>query len=58
MVSVELVELKEQLGEVMDKQFIKPSICIGYSSLLVKKKDGSRRLCVDALNRKILHFSQ
>ncbi|XP_052735534.1 uncharacterized protein LOC128197518 [Vigna angularis] len=48
MAPAELVELKKQIEELMDKQFIKPSVSPwGAPVLLVKKKDGSSRLCVD-----------
>jgi hypothetical protein len=40
----ELGELKKQLEELLDKKFIRPSV---PPMLLVKKKDGSVRLCVD-----------
>ncbi|XP_047173236.1 uncharacterized protein LOC124841097 [Vigna umbellata] len=44
----ELIELKKQIKELMDKQFIRPSASPwGAPVLLVKKKDGSFRLCVD-----------
>jgi hypothetical protein len=44
----ELVELKVQLNELMDKCFIRPnSSPWGCSALFVKKKDQSLRLCVD-----------
>ncbi|XP_052732432.1 uncharacterized protein LOC128196232 [Vigna angularis] len=44
----ELVELKKQIEELMDKQFIRPSVSPwGAPVLLVKKKDGSSRLCID-----------
>jgi len=44
----ELGELKKQLEELLDKQFIRPSVSLwGAPVLLVKKKDGSMRLCVD-----------
>ena len=48
MAPAELVELKKQIEEMMEKQFIQPSISPwGAPVLLVKKKDGSSRLCVD-----------
>ena len=48
MSSSELGELKKQLEELLDKQFIRPSVSPwGAPVLLVKKKDGSMRLCVD-----------
>ncbi|CAN1777094.1 Transposon Ty3-G Gag-Pol polyprotein [Linum perenne] len=48
MVSVELKELKEQLGELLEKGFIRPSVSPwGALVLFVKKKDGSLRLCID-----------
>jgi hypothetical protein len=44
----ELVELKTQLQELLDKGYIRPSSSPwGCPSLFVKKKDGSLRLCVD-----------
>ena len=44
----ELGELKKQLEELLEKQFIRPSVSLwGAPVLLVKKKDGSMRLCVD-----------
>ncbi|XP_017440990.2 uncharacterized protein LOC108346418 [Vigna angularis] len=44
----ELTELKTQIEELMDKQFIRPSVSPwGAPVLLVKKKDGSSRLCID-----------
>ena len=50
----ELKELKEQLVELLDKGFIRPSASPwGAPVLFVKKKDGSMRLCIDyrELNR-------
>jgi hypothetical protein len=44
----ELVELKVQLNELLDKGYIQPSSSPwGSSTLFVKKKDQSLRLCVD-----------
>ena len=44
----ELVELKKHIEELLEKQFIRPSVSpSGALVLLVKKKDGSSRLCVD-----------
>ena len=48
MVPVELKELNEQLKELLDKGFIRPSTSPwGAPVLFVKKKDGSLRLCID-----------
>lgn len=48
MAPAELVELKKQIEELLEKQFIRPSVSPwGAPVLLVKKKDGSSRLCVD-----------
>ena len=45
---VELKELKEQLKDLLDKCFIKPSISPwGAPMLFVKKKDGSLKICID-----------
>jgi RNase H-like domain found in reverse transcriptase/Reverse transcriptase (RNA-dependent DNA polymerase)/Retroviral aspartyl protease/Integrase zinc binding domain/Retrotransposon gag protein len=44
----ELVELKKQLEELLEKGFIRPSGSPwGSPVLFVKKKDGSMRLCID-----------
>jgi len=44
----ELAELKNQLKELLDKGFIRPSSSMwGCPSLFVKKKDQSLRMCVD-----------
>jgi hypothetical protein len=44
----ELAELKNQLQELLDKGYIRPSSSPwGCPGLFVKKKDGSLRLCVD-----------
>jgi len=48
MAPAELAELKKQIKELLEKQFIRPSVSPwGAPVLLVKKKDGSSRLCVD-----------
>ena len=48
MAPTELVELKKQIEELLEKQFIQPSASSwGAPVLLVKKKDGGSRLCVD-----------
>ncbi|XP_039690613.1 uncharacterized protein [Medicago truncatula] len=44
----ELAGLKKQLEDLLDKKFVRPSVSPwGVSVLLVKKKDGSMRLCID-----------
>ncbi|XP_027912628.1 uncharacterized protein LOC114172230 [Vigna unguiculata] len=48
MAPVELVELKKQIEGLLEKQLIRPSASPwGAPVLLVKKKDGGSRLCVD-----------
>lgn len=48
MAPAELKELKEQLQELIDNGFIRPSRSLwGAHVLFVKKKDGSMRLCID-----------
>ena len=50
----ELVELKVQLQELLDKGFVRPSVSPwGAQALFVKMKDGALRLCIDyrKLNR-------
>ncbi|XP_020992528.1 uncharacterized protein LOC110278627 [Arachis duranensis] len=48
MAPIELAELKAQLKELLNKRFIQPSVSsLGVPVLLVKKKDGGMRLCVD-----------
>ncbi len=54
MSSADLKELKTQLEELIDQEFIRPSTSPwGAPVLFVSKKDGALRLCVDyrALNR-------
>ncbi|XP_065854728.1 uncharacterized protein [Euphorbia lathyris] len=48
MAPAELKELKEQLQDLLDKGFIRPSVSPwGAPVLFMKKKDGSMRLCID-----------
>ncbi|KAH0723877.1 hypothetical protein KY290_005311 [Solanum tuberosum] len=48
MAPAELKELKEQLKDLLDKGFIRPSISPwGVPVLFVKKKDGFLRMCID-----------
>ena len=48
MAPAELKELKEQLQDLLDKGFVRPSTSPwGAPVLFVKKKDGSLRLCID-----------
>ncbi|XP_020209231.1 uncharacterized protein LOC109794164 [Cajanus cajan] len=48
MAPAELVELKVQLEDLLEKQLVRPSVSPwGALVLLVKKKDGGSRLCVD-----------
>nr|GFC11326.1 putative reverse transcriptase domain-containing protein [Tanacetum cinerariifolium] len=47
MAPVELKELKDQLQELLERGFIRPSVSPwGAPVLFVKKKDGSMRLCI------------
>ena len=48
MAPTELKELKQQLQELLDKKFVRPSYSpLGASVLFVKKNDGSMRMCID-----------
>nr|KYP41792.1 Transposon Ty3-G Gag-Pol polyprotein [Cajanus cajan] len=48
MAPAELVELKGQLEDLLEKQLVRPSVSPwGAPVLLVRKKDGGSRLCVD-----------
>nr|GFB44364.1 putative reverse transcriptase domain, aspartic peptidase domain protein [Tanacetum cinerariifolium] len=48
MAPIELKELKDQLQELLERGFIRPSVSPwGAPVLFVRKKDGSMRLCVD-----------
>nr|GFC99397.1 putative reverse transcriptase domain, aspartic peptidase domain protein [Tanacetum cinerariifolium] len=48
MAPVELKELKDQLQELLERGFMRPSVSPwGAPVLFVKKKDGSMRLCID-----------
>ena len=48
MAPAELKKLKEQLEDLINKGFIRPSISPwGAPVLFVKKKDGTMRLCID-----------
>ena len=48
MAPAELMELKKQLQELLDKGFIRSSISSwGTPILFMKKKDGSLQFCID-----------
>nr|KYP39326.1 Retrovirus-related Pol polyprotein from transposon 17.6 [Cajanus cajan] len=48
MAPAELVELKKQIEDLLEKQMVRPSVSPwGAPVLLVKKKDGGARFCVD-----------
>nr|GFC62364.1 reverse transcriptase domain-containing protein [Tanacetum cinerariifolium] len=48
MAPIELKELKDQLQELLERGFIRPSVSPwGASVLFVKKNNGSMRLCID-----------
>nr|GFA64504.1 putative reverse transcriptase domain-containing protein [Tanacetum cinerariifolium] len=58
MAPIELKELKDQLQELLERGFIRPSVSPwGAPVLFVKKKDGSMRLCIDycELNKITIH---
>ena len=45
---IELMELKSQFQELVDKKYIRSSVSPwGAQVLFVKKKDGTLRLCID-----------
>ena len=47
MAPTELIELKAQIQDLLDKGFIRPSVSTwGAPVLFVKKKDGSMRMCI------------
>jgi hypothetical protein len=46
--TLELVQLKMQIKEMLDKGCIRPSVSLwGAPTLFVKKKDGTLRKCID-----------
>ena len=48
MSTLEMLELKMQLQELLEKKYIWPSVSLwGAPVLFVKKKDGTLRLCID-----------
>jgi len=48
MAPTELIELKQQLQELLDKGLIRPSVSPwGATALFIRKKDGSLRLYID-----------
>ena len=48
MSTLEMLELKMQLQELLEKKYIWPSVSPwGAPVLFVKKKDGTLRLCID-----------
>ena len=57
MAPMELIELKLQLQELLEKGFIRPSVSPwGAPVFFVNKKDGTLQLCVDyrQLNKKAI----
>ena len=50
--TLEILELKMQLQELLEKKYIRPSVSPwGAPVLFVKKKDGTLRLCIDYRQR-------
>jgi hypothetical protein len=48
MSSTQLIELKKQIKELLEKGFIRPSSSPwGAPVIFVEKKDGTQRMCVD-----------
>jgi hypothetical protein len=48
MATNQLVELKEQLHELLDKRYVRPSSSPwGAPTIFVSKKDGTQRMCMD-----------
>ena len=48
MSALEMLELKMQLQELLEKKYIRPSVSPwGALVLFVKKKDGTLKLCID-----------
>jgi len=48
MALIELAKLKKQIEDLLEKKFIRPSVSSwGALILLMKKKDGSSRLCIN-----------
>ena len=44
----ELLDLKMQLQELLEKKYIRPSVSLwGAPFLFMKKKDGTLKLCID-----------
>ena len=47
MAPLELKELKTQLQEMLDRGFIRPCVSPWGAPVLIVKKDGTLRLCID-----------
>nr|GEY18521.1 hypothetical protein [Tanacetum cinerariifolium] len=59
MAPVELKELKEQLQEILENGFIRPSVSPWRAPVLfVKKKDRSMHLCIDYRELNLMPFGQ